>query len=327
MKNILTGIRSTGVPHLGNILSVIIPSVKISTNNNQKNSLFIFIADLHSLIETDNIPYIKENVYQIAAAWLAFGLNTDNCLFYRQSDIPEVTELAWYLGCFFPYNRLLLSHSFKEKKNKQINLGLFTYPILMAADILLYDANIIPVGKDQIQHIEITRRIANFFNKKIKKKIFTLPNPLLHKKNMLVIGTDGTKMSKSKNNCINIFSSNEILKKQVMKIHTDNKSLQEKKNPEKDYIISLYKLIAPVNKVKEMENKYLIGKYGYFEAKMTLYDFIIKKFSKEREKFLFYINNKNFLDKILFLGAQKAKIIAKKKLNFIRKNLNFNTYQ
>ncbi|WP_185864529.1 tryptophan--tRNA ligase [Blattabacterium cuenoti] len=324
MKNMLTGIRSTGNPHLGNILSVIIPSINMITN--KKYSSFIFIADLHSIIQTENIQYIKNSTYNIVATWLAFGLNTENSILYRQSDVTEVTELAWYLSCFFPYKRLTLVHSFKKEENKsKINVGLFTYPILMAADILLYNAEIIPVGKDQLQHIEIARRIAYFFNKKIGKKVFSLPNPFLQEKSMFITGTDGSKMSKSKNNYIDIFSSDEILKKQIMNIKTDSKSLEEKKNPDpnKDYIMYLYKLVAPKNKVENMKKKYVKGGYGYSEAKMALYEEIIHKFSTERNKFFSIIKNKSLLDKILFSGAKKAKSIAINRMNYIRKCLNF----
>ncbi|WP_185850448.1 tryptophan--tRNA ligase [Blattabacterium cuenoti] len=326
MENILTGIRSTGVPHLGNILSVIIPSINMVNKRKKGFFSFIFIADLHSIIQTENIQNIKNNVYNITATWLAFGLNTENSVIYRQSDVPEVTELAWYLSCFFPYQRLTLAHSFKkEKDKKKINVGLFTYPILMAADILLYNAKIIPVGKDQLQHIEIARRIAYFFNKRIGKKVFSLPNPYLQEKYMFITGTDGTKMSKSKNNYIDILSSNEILKKQIMKIQTDNKSLEEKKNPDKDYIMSLYKLISPKEKIEKMKEKYIKGGYGYLEAKIALYEQIICKFSEERNRFFSLIKNKSLLDEILFHGAKKAKNIAIKRINYIRKCLNFNS--
>ncbi|WP_341655230.1 tryptophan--tRNA ligase [Blattabacterium cuenoti] len=327
-KIMLTGIRSTGTPHLGNILGVIIPSVSIA-NQNTKHSSCIFIADLHSMIqiEKESMKTIKNNTYQIAAAWLAFGLNIDNCLFYRQSDVSSVTELAWYFNCFYPYQRLTLAHAFKKEIKKidkeKISVGLFTYPILMAADILLYNAKIIPVGKDQLQHIEITRRIANYFNKKMGKKLFVLPHAFLQKK-MFVIGTDGKKMSKSKKNCINIFSSDEILKKQIMSIRTDSKSVKEKKNPETDYIISLYSLIAPVDKIEIMKKKYLKGGYGYYEAKIALYEYIIHKFSSERKKFFSFIKNKSLLDQILASGAKKANKIAYERLNFIRKHLKFN---
>ncbi|WP_185858024.1 tryptophan--tRNA ligase [Blattabacterium cuenoti] len=331
MEIMLTGIRSTGTPHLGNILSVIIPSVSMS-NKNTKHSSFIFIADLHSMVQIENIKTIKaikDNTYKIAATWLAFGLNIDNCLFYRQSDVSSVTELAWYFNCFYPYQRLALAHAFKNENKKidkgKISVGLFTYPILMAADILLYNAKIIPVGKDQLQHIEIARRIANFFNKKIGQKLFILPNAFLHKKNMFVPGTDGKKMSKSQKNYINIFSSDEILKKQIMSIRTDNKSVEEKKNPETDYIMHLYSLIAPMDKIEIMKKKYIKGGYGYYEAKIALYEYIIHKFSSERKKFIYFMKNKSLLDHILVLGSRKAKSIADERLNCIRKHLNFNS--
>ncbi|WP_185871713.1 tryptophan--tRNA ligase [Blattabacterium cuenoti] len=324
MEKILTGIRSTGSPHLGNILGVIIPSIFMA-NKNMKHYSFIFIADLHSMVQIENIETIRNNTYQIAAAWLAFGLNVDNCLLYRQSDVSLVTELAWYFNCFYPYKRLTLAHAFKEKEvdKTKISVGLFTYPILMAADILLYNAKIVPVGKDQLQHIEIARRIANYFNKKVGEKLFVLPNALLQK-NMFVIGTDGKKMSKSKKNCINIFSSNEVLKKQIMGIRTDSKSVKEKKNPETDYIISLYSLIASLDQTEIMKKKYIRGGYGYYDAKIELYEHIIHKFSSEREKFFSFMKNKSLLDKILSVGAKKARNIAHERLNCIRKHLKFN---
>ncbi|AGW86307.1 Tryptophanyl-tRNA synthetase [Blattabacterium sp. (Nauphoeta cinerea)] len=328
MENMLTGIRSTGSPHLGNILGVIIPSVSIA-NKNTKHSSFIFIADLHSMVQINNIKTIRNNTYQIAAAWLAFGLNVDNCLFYRQSDVSLVTELAWYFNCFYPYKRLVLSHAFKTEMKKinqsKISTGLFTYPILMAADILLYNAKIVPVGMDQLQHIEIARRIAYYFNQKIGKELFVLPNAFLQRQNMFVLGTDGKKMSKSQKNCIDIFSSDEILKKQIMSIRTDSKSIEAKKNPENDYIMSLYSLLATVEQIEIMKKKYIRGGYGYYEAKIALYEHIIHKFSLEREKFFSFMKNKSLLDHILFTGAKKAKSIAHKRLNCIRKHLNFNS--
>jgi len=326
VEKMLTGIRSTGVPHLGNILSVIIPSVSIA-NKNKKHCSFIFIADLHSMVDADNIKTIKNNTYQIAAAWLAFGLNIDNCLFYRQSDVSVVTELAWYFSCFYSYKRLTLAHAFKKEiiDKKKISVSLFIYPILMAADILLYNAKIVPVGKDQLQHIEITRDIAHYFNEKIGKKLFVIPNAFLHKKNMFVLGTDGKKMSKSGNNCIDIFSSDEVLKKQIMSIRTDSKSVEDKKNPNNDYIISLYSLIAPLEKIEIMKKKYIKGGYGYYEAKIALYEYIIHKFSSERKKFFSFMKNRSLLDHILALGAKKARNIAIERLNCIRKYLKFNS--
>ncbi|WP_185872814.1 tryptophan--tRNA ligase [Blattabacterium cuenoti] len=322
-KRILTGIQSTGTPHLGNILGVILPSIRLFKKYvNTKQ--FVFIADLHSLIQQNDFEQIQNNAYHIAAAWLSFGLNIEKTILYRQSDVSsEVTELAWYINCCFPYNRLILSHSFKERSKHdktKINVGLFTYPILMAADILLYNAEIIPVGKDQLQHIEITRSAANKLNNKIGKKLFVLPIPYFHKTTMLIPGTNGQKMSKSKKNYINIFSSDDNLKKQIMSIKTDNTFFKEKKNPDTSIIISLYKLIASKEKVDKMKTKYLQGKYGYLEAKLTLYKCLIETFSFERKQFTFFINNKSLLDNILYSGAKKAKIIANQRLNEIRKN-------
>ncbi|WP_185862762.1 tryptophan--tRNA ligase [Blattabacterium cuenoti] len=325
MKTMLTGIQSTGTPHLGNILGVIIPSINMA--NNSKYSSFIFIADLHSLIQMKDIETIRHNTYQIAAAWLAFGLNTEKSIFYRQSDVSEVTELAWYFNCFFPYQRLTLAHSFKKEINRKgkINVGLFTYPMLMAADILLYNAEVIPVGKDQLQHIEIARNIASRFNKKIGQQLFVLPKAFMSIKTGLVPGTDGKKMSKSQKNWINIFSSDEILKKQIMSIHTDNKSLKEKKNPDKDCIMALYRLLAPLDRVEEMEKRYIKGGYGYLEAKKELYECILKRFSSERKKFSSLVKDQSLLDRIFHLGAKKARHIAYERLNKIRKTFKFNS--
>ena len=216
-KRILTGIQSTGIPHLGNILGAIIPAINFSKKDNVET--YLFIADFHSLTQIKDSKALKQNTLFTASAWLACGLNPSHTIFYRQSDVPQVTELAWYLSCFFPYNRLTLAHSFKDKKDrlKDVNSGLFNYPMLMAADILLYDAEIVPVGKDQLQHLEITRNVANRFHN-IFGETFILPNEYLQEESKLITGTDGEKMSKSKNNIINIFASENELKKQIKSI-------------------------------------------------------------------------------------------------------------
>ena len=216
MSRILTGIQSTGTPHLGNILGAIIPAIELSKKNNES---FLFIADLHSLTQIKDPKELKENTYSTAAAWLAFGLNPQKTIFYKQSDIPITTELAWILSSYFPYQRLTLAHSFKDKSNdlKNVNAALFTYPMLMAADILLYDANYVPVGKDQIQHLEITRNVASKFNN-LHGETLIIPEAITDENTKLIIGTDGQKMSKSKNNIINIFLSDKQLKKQIMSI-------------------------------------------------------------------------------------------------------------
>ncbi|WGH27946.1 MAG: tryptophan--tRNA ligase [Candidatus Bostrichicola ureolyticus] len=316
-NRILTGIQSTGLPHLGNLLSVILPTIDLA--NKSLIPIFISIANLHSLTNIKNIINNKDYIYNILATWIACGLNINKAIIYKQSDIPEVTELAWYLSCFFKYKRLTLVHSFKDKINtlQDINVGLFTYPMLMAADILLYNAKIIPVGKDQLQHIEITRKVARNFNR-IMGKTFVLPIALTNVKTMYVKGTDGKKMSKSKNNIINVFISNKILKKQIENIHTDNKSIQSSKDPNTNIIYSIYKLLVSEKLANEIKNKYLNGNYGYFEAKNDLYQCILNRFYNERKLFNSIINDKLYLDKILNNGAEKAREIAHLNISNIR---------
>lgn len=317
--NLLTGMQSTGIPHLGNLLSVIFPT--ISLINNKLFTSYIFIADLHSFTNIKDPDLLRLNTYRVAAAWLASGLNHNKVIFYKQSDVPEVTELYWYFNCLYPYQRLKLVHSFKDKI-KDLNNGIFTYPILMAADILLYNAEIITVGKDQLQHIEITRKIANYFNKKIKK-LFILPKAKIIDKFMYVPGIDGKKMSKSKKNTIDVFSEQKIIKKQVMNIKTSNIKLEEYKNPDNDIIFNLYKMLANSNEIEEMKNKYISGNYGYKEAKIELYNFIVENFSEKREKFNMFMKKTDFLNDILVEGASKARKIAYSRIDQIRSAIGF----
>lgn len=319
---ILTGIQSTGTPHLGNLLGVILPTVAMA--NTSTSSSFIFIADLHSLTQVKDVERLKLNTYQVAAAWLACGLQTDKAIFYRQSDVPEVSELSWYLSCFFPYQRLTLAHSFKDKANRlqEINAGLFTYPLLMAADILLYDAQIVPVGKDQLQHLEITRDVAERFNHKMGE-VFVLPEAKMTESAMYVPGIDGQKMSKSRGNIIDIFALDEALRKQIMSIQTDSKLVEEPKDPDTDLVFSLYKLLAHEEQVERMRKSYLAGGCGYGHAKTTLYECILKKFSHERQQFDRFIQDKELLDDILIQGAQKARKTALATLDRVRSALGF----
>jgi len=232
MSRILTGIQSTGTPHLGNILGAIIPALKLA--NEAENESFLFIADMHSLTQIKDSAQLKENSYATAATWLAFGLDTNKTVFYRQSDVPQVSELMWYLLCLYPFNRLSLAHSFKDKADRMddVNGGLFTYPILMAADILLYDATIVPVGKDQKQHLEMTRDVANRFNLKYGET-FILPEEKIEEDTMLVPGTDGEKMSKSRGNYIDVLLPEKALRTQIMSIVSDSTPLEEPKDPSK----------------------------------------------------------------------------------------------
>lgn len=321
-KRILTGIQSTGIPHLGNILGAIIPAINFSKKDNVET--YLFIADFHSLTQIKDPKVLKQNTLFTASAWLACGLNPSQTIFYRQSDVPRVTELAWYLSCFFPYNRLTLAHSFKDKKDrlKDVNSGLFNYPMLMAADILLYDAEIVPVGKDQLQHLEITRNVANRFHNTFGET-FILPNEYLQEESMLITGTDGEKMSKSKNNIINIFASENELKKQIKSIETDSKELESPKEWRTCNLYNIYKLIADENQIDTMKSKYEAGGYGYGHAKNDLFQLIIEKYSEERKKFNHYISNPNEVEEILVKGAEKASVTADKVLSRVRKKLGY----
>ena len=321
-KRILTGIQSTGIPHLGNILGAIIPAINFSKKDNVET--YLFIADFHSLTQIKDPKVLKQNTLFTASAWLACGLNPSHTIFYRQSDVPQVTELAWYLSCFFPYNRLTLAHSFKDKKDrlKDVNSGLFNYPMLMAADILLYDAEIVPVGKDQLQHLEITRNVANRFHNTFGET-FILPNEYLQKESKLITGTDGEKMSKSKNNILNIFASENDLKKQIKSIETDSKELESPKEWRTCNLYNIYKLIADENQIDTMKSKYEAGGYGYGHAKNDLFQLIIEKYSEERKKFNHYISNPNEVEEILVKGAEKASVTADKVLSRVRKKLGY----
>ena len=323
MSRILTGIQSTGTPHLGNLLGAIIPAIKMA--NSSENESYLFIADMHSVTQIKDPKQLKYNTYSTAACWLAFGLNYDKTVFYRQSDVPQVTELAWYLNCYFPYQRLTLAHSFKDKSNslEDINAGLFTYPMLMAADILLYDANIVPVGKDQLQHLEITRSVANKFNNQ-NGDTFIVPESRVDEETMLIPGTDGNKMSKSKKNIIDIFLEEKLLKKQISNIKTDSLPLEASKDWKNCNLFKMYKLLADEEETEMMKKNYTKGGYGYGHAKTDLLNLILTKYSSEREKYTFYMSNLDKIDSILNAGALQASKTADEVLNRVRIKVGFN---
>jgi len=322
LKRILTGIQSTGVPHLGNILGAIIPAINFSKSNNVES--YFFIADFHSLTQIKDSKLLKQNTLYTASAWLACGLDPAKTVFYKQSGVPQVTELAWYLNCFFPYNRLTLAHSFKDKKDRldDVNSGLFNYPILMAADILLYDAHVVPVGKDQLQHLEITRNVASRFHN-VFGDTFILPQEHLQEETKLIPGTDGEKMSKSKNNIIDIFASEKELIKQIQSIQTDSTELEKPKNWKTCNLFKIYKLLADEDQIKIMKENYENGGYGYGHGKKELSELILSKYKTEREKFTYYIANPDEVEKILSKGAVKAKITADDVLQRVRKKLGY----
>lgn len=317
MSRILTGVQSTGTPHLGNLLGAIMPAIEMA--NDPANDSFIFIADLHSLTQIKDAETLRQNTYSVAATWLACGLDIERSVFYRQSDIPQVTELTWYLSCFFPYQRLTLAHSFKDKADRleDVNAGLFSYPMLMAADILLYDAEIVPVGKDQLQHLEMTRDVASRFHAKMGE-VFVIPEANVQKETMYVPGTDGEKMSKSKENTINIFQTDKKLRKQIMGIQTDSTPLEEPKDPDTCNVFALYKLMACEEQIAEMRRNYEAGGYGYGHAKQALFELIKERFAEPRQKYEYFINNLEEVDKALEVGAEKAKKVADKVLAKVR---------
>lgn len=320
MARILTGIQSTGVPHLGNILGAIIPAIEMA--NIQEEASYLFIADLHSLTQIKDPKQLKENTQATAAAWLAFGLDIEKSIFYRQSDVAQVTELAWYLNCLFPYQRLTLAHSFKDKADRleDVNAGLFTYPMLMAADILLYDAEVVPVGKDQLQHIEMARDVAQRFHA-VYGETFVLPEARINEQTMYVTGTDGHKMSKSKNNTINIFADEKTLKKQIMGIISDSKSLEDPKDPSTDATFALYKLIASQEQIEEMSAHYLAGNYGYGHAKKALLELVLEAYKTPRSQYDYLMQHTDELEAQLLIGAQKAREKASEVLARVRSTI------
>ena len=319
MPRILTGVQSTGTPHLGNLLGAIIPAIQMA--NTPGNDSFLFIADMHSLTQIKDGAILRQNTYSTAATWLAFGLDINKTVFYRQSDIPQVTELSWYLSCFFPYQRLTLAHSFKDKADRleDVNAGLFGYPMLMAADILLYDAEIVPVGKDQAQHIEMTRDVASRLHAATKKEVFVLPAASHNEDTMYVPGTDGAKMSKSKGNIIDIFQTDKKLRKQIMGIQTASTPIEEPMETEGCNVLKLYSLLATPAQVEALKENYKRPDFGYGHAKQTLFELIKDTYSVQRARYEHYMNNTQEIDEALQIGAQKARNVANETLARVRK--------
>ena len=322
MARVLTGIQSTGIPHLGNILGAIKPAIEMA--NDPKNDAFLFIADMHSLTQIKDGNVLRENTIATAATWLAFGLDYKNVVFYRQSDVPRVTELTWYLSCYFPFQRLTLAHSFKDKADRlsDVNSGLFTYPMLMAADILAYDAEIIPVGKDQKQHIEFAQDVARRFNN-VNGETLVVPEASHNEDTKLIPGQDGEKMSKSRGNTINIFLPEKQLKKQVNGIVTDSLPLEEPKDPDTCNAFKIYALLANEEQTKTMRANYLGGNYGYGHAKKAILDLILEDFKEAREKFDYYMNHRDELESILAIGASKANVVSDEVIDRVRAKVGY----
>jgi tryptophanyl-tRNA synthetase len=323
MARILTGIQSTGTPHLGNILGAIKPAIALA--NDPLNDSFLFIADMHSLTQIKDGERLRNNTYAVAATWMACGLDTSRSVFYRQSDVPEVTELAWYLQCLFPYSRMTLAHSFKDKSERleDVNAGLFSYPMLMAADILLYDAEKVPVGKDQMQHLEMTRDVASRFNHKFGETL-VLPQVLTSELTMYVPGTNGGKMSKSQDNTINIFDDADTLKKVINKqLVTDATPLEDPKDPDSAVVYKLYKLVASESDAQEMAAALRAGGYGWGHAKKALVEALVDGFASERTRYNELISNREEIDVALAQGAESARAVASAVLSRVRGKIGY----
>ena len=322
MARVLTGVQSTGTPHLGNLLGAILPAIELAKASQDES--FLFIADLHSLTQVKDGKTLRENTLATAAAWLASGLDTEKTIFYRQSDVCQTTELTWYLSCYFPYKRLTLAHSFKDKADRlaDVNAGLFSYPMLMAADILLYDAEVVPVGKDQLQHLEMTRDVAARLNN-LMGETFVIPKASVQNKTQYIPGTDGQKMSKSKENTLNIFLNDKALRKQVMKIQTDSTPLEEPKDPSSCNVFALYELLANAQQVEILRQEYLAGGMGYGHAKQALYDLILERFAKERQQFNYFLEHPQEIEIALAKGADRARDIANEVLLRVRNKVGY----
>ncbi len=312
---LLTGIRVSGEIHLGNYLGAMKPA--IDRQNDFRS--FFFVADLHGLTTSPAANELRENARRIAAAWLACGLDPKQATLWKQSDVREHLELSYILACVTNMGLLERAHTYKDAlaKGKLIKFGLFYYPVLMAADILLYGADFVPVGKDQAQHLEMARDMATFFNETYGN-ILKAPQAIIHENSASVPGTDGRKMSKSYDNGIDLFAEEKILKKQIMSIQTDSKSLDEPKVADECLVYQIYKLVAPADACSEMKSKLEAGGYGYGDAKKLLLARILEDYGVMRKNFTHWMSDRAELDKILKDGAERARDQASKIMCQIR---------
>lgn len=313
---ILSGIQPSGVPHIGNYFGMMKPALKLQ----EQGEAYLFIADYHSLTTSPKPEELRERVLNVAIDFLACGIDPDKTVFFRQSDIPQVCELTWILSSMTTVGLLERAHSYKDKIAKGFapNAGLFTYPVLMAADILIYKSNVVPVGKDQKQHVEITRDIADRFNR-IYGDIFVIPESAIRESVAVVPGTDGQKMSKSYNNTIPIFGGKKAIRKTIMSVVTDSTGLEDPKDPTDCNVVKLYKLFASEDQVKDLEAKYRGGNYGYGHAKQELFEIMWEYFTPMRERREELENNLDYVEKVLRDGAEKAAVTAEKTMTEVRK--------
>ncbi len=316
---ILSGIQPSGTLHIGNYFGMMKPSVEMQNNG----EAFFFIADYHSLTTLPDPSELRKRVFNVALDFLACGLDPAKALIFRQSDVPEVTELAWILNCITPIGLLERAHSYKDKVAKGFspNTGLFAYPVLMAADILIYKSHVVPVGKDQKQHLEITRDIAIKFNQQYGKDVFVIPEERIREEVAVVPGLDGQKMSKSYNNTIEIFGKEKEIRSKVMKVVTDSKGLEDIKDPSTCNIVALYKLFASPEQVKEMEDKYRAGNYGYGHAKQALFEVIWEYFAPYRKRREELLADPSYIESVLKTSAEKARAVAAKTMDEVRQTV------
>lgn len=318
MARILTGMQSSGDPHIGNYFGMIKPAIELQ--NAGDNECFYFIADLHSFTSNKDGKLFAQNQKNCVLDWLALGLDPEKSVFYRQSDIRAHTEMMWYLLCFTPMGLLERAHSFKDKvaKGLETNVGLFTYPMLMTADILLYDAEVIPVGKDQKQHVEMARDIAQKMNHHFDSELFVLPEPEIDDSVKTIPGLDGQKMSKSYGNTIPIFGTEKEIKKKIMSIQTESVELGDPINPETCKVFAFHELFENPN-LKTLESQYKNGEIGFGESKKQLFELVWEYFAPARVRREKLEKDPDQVVEILRKGAQKASVIAEKKLEKVRK--------
>lgn len=317
-KRSLSGIKSTGIPHLGNYLGMIRPAIALQDDY----EAFYFVAEYHALTSERDPVAMRESTRIITSYFLTFGLDPEKSAFFRQSDVPEVTELAWILSCVTHMGLMERAHAYKaardEGREKEINVGLFTYPILMAADILIYDSDIVPVGQDQIQHLEMARDMASKLNHAFGKELLKLPEALVPKEVAVVPGTDGRKMSKSYANIIEPLAPSKKLRKQIMTVVSDSTPLEAPKDPTNDNTFALYKLFATPDELAEMEANYRGGNYGYGHAKQALFEKMDAHFAPYRERYEQIHGDEDYLEGVLEAGAARVRPVVQEVMERVR---------
>lgn len=327
-KRVLTGIKPTGYLHIGNYFGAIKPAIKLAQTTNNH---IMFIADYHALNALKDKELLGQHIKEIACTYLAAGLNPEHSVFYKQSDVPEICEIATIISAFTSKGLMNKSHAYKAKADKNVeaglptddgvNMGLYTYPILMASDILTFDTDIVPVGRDQVQHVEIARDIAGSVNAIYGDDTFVLPNYVLEESVAVIPGIDGRKMSKSYNNVIPLLGTEAEIKKAIFSIKTDSRPMEEPKNPDEILIYEIFKSCAPQDKIPEMAEGLKAGKLGYGHIKTMLFDCIMLELKDFREKYFYYMENSQKVEEMLDEGAKKARFIASNTLKRLKNKI------